>query len=79
MLTYKDYKKIIDKIVWFIPIRKYRDYIRILLMDIVNTIYRIENINNVLNTKNNNVEELAIVEVLGGFLTNCINIYLENL
>lgn len=67
MLTYKDYKKIIDKIVWFIPIRNYRDYIRILLMDIVNTIYRIENINNVLNTKNNNnVEELAIIEVQGG-------------
>lgn len=54
MLTYKDYKKIIDKIVWFIPIRKYRYYIRLLLTDIVNTIYRIENINNILNTKNNN-------------------------
>lgn len=36
-------------------------------MDIVNTIYRIENINNILNTKNNNnVEELAIIEVQGG-------------
>lgn len=66
MLTYKDYKKIIDKIVWFIPIKNKRDYIRLVLTDIVDAMYKLEYISDVLNTKNDNLEELAIIEVAGG-------------
>ena len=54
-MIYKYYNKLINKIAWFIPIKKHRDTFREILLDIVHTMYKIDNINKMSNRVNSSI------------------------
>lgn len=65
-LQYDKYEELINKIVWIIPSSKIRNNTRKMLYDILASIYKIEYIMDVLNTKSENIEEVVIINVEGG-------------
>lgn len=65
-MFYNDYEHFINKIVWFIPSKKHRDNFRKILYDVVNSMYKLEYITNVLNNKIDNEDNVVIIETSGG-------------
>ena len=63
-MFYKNYKKLIDKIVWFIPSKKHRDNLRLILWDVISSVYKLEFILNYLNSYED--ERCIIIGISGG-------------
>ena len=70
----KDIKKTIDNIVWWIPNRKLRDFIREIYYKIENNDKSIKDINNYIENINNSISQISIGNNKIPFVINFISV-----